>query len=162
VAAVNVTEPVPVPVPGLRVNHAAFSLALQFNVPPPVLWIERVCAAGLVPPWMAVKERAVGLAPMAGLIDGGVVEGAGSEDGAISCANPGISSANLLADRPPAPSFLEIEECPVPAAARGAVPVDGLAAAMDLMVVVDGGAMLGVVRGTVAPALLINDDGSLD
>jgi hypothetical protein len=33
---------------------------------------------------------------------------------------------------------------------------------MDLMVVVDGGAMLGVVRGTVAPALLINDDGSLD
>jgi len=54
-----------VPVPGLRVNHAAFSLALQFNVPPPVLWMARVCAAGLVPPWVAVKERAVGLAPMA-------------------------------------------------------------------------------------------------
>jgi nucleoid-associated protein YejK len=50
----------------------------------------------------------------------------------------------------------------VPAAAREAVPVDGLAAAMDLMVVVDGGATLMVVRGTVAPALLINDDGSLD
>jgi len=44
----------------------AFSLALQFNVPPPVLWMERVCAAGLAPPWVAVKERAVGLALMAG------------------------------------------------------------------------------------------------
>src|SRR5207237_10238699 len=107
-----------------------------------VVGMLRICAAGSAPPCWAVKESAVGLAPMAGLIEGGVVEGAGSEDGAISCANPGISSANLLADRPPAPPFPETEECPVPAAAREAVPVDGLAAAMDVMVVGDGGATL--------------------
>ena len=153
--------PLPEPEAGLRVNQAAVSLAVQLTGPP-VLVMLRVCAAGLVPPCWAVKESAVGMALMAGLIEGGVVEGAGSEDGAISCANPGISSANLLADRPPARPFPETEECPVPAAAREAVPVDGLATAMDLMVVVDGGAALMVVRGTVAPALLINDDGSLD
>ena len=37
VAAVTVTRPFPVPEPGLRVNQAAVSLAVQVNVPPPVL-----------------------------------------------------------------------------------------------------------------------------
>ena len=37
VIALNVTVPFPVPVPGLRVNHEAVSLAVQLNVPPPVL-----------------------------------------------------------------------------------------------------------------------------
>ena len=37
VAAVTVTRPFPVPEPGLRVNQAAVSLAVQLNVPPPVL-----------------------------------------------------------------------------------------------------------------------------
>jgi len=36
------------------------------RVPPPVLLIVRVCGAGFAPPWVAVKESAVGLAPMAG------------------------------------------------------------------------------------------------
>jgi hypothetical protein len=42
VAAVNVTRPLPVPEPGLRVNHVALSLALQVKVPPPVLLMLRV------------------------------------------------------------------------------------------------------------------------
>ena len=54
------------PVPGLRVNHGVLSLALQFNVPPPVLLMLRVCAAGFAPLWVAAKDRLVGLAPMAG------------------------------------------------------------------------------------------------
>ena len=56
----------PVPVPGLRVSHVASSLADQVKVPPPVLLMLRVCEAGLTPPCVAVKERLLGLAPMAG------------------------------------------------------------------------------------------------
>ena len=155
------SAPAPEPEAGLRVNQAAFSLALQLKGPP-VLLMVTVCAAGLAPPCWAVKESAVGLAPMAGLIEGGVVEGAGAEDGAISCANPGISSVILLIDRPPAPPLPEADGCPAPAVANGAFPVDGVAAAMDLVVVVEDGATLMVVRGTVGTTLLINDDGSLD
>ena len=66
VVALNVTAPLLVPEAGLRVNHAAVSLALQFNVPPPVLLMVTVWAAGLAPLAVAVKESAVGLAPMAG------------------------------------------------------------------------------------------------
>ena len=40
--------------------------------------------AGLAPPCVAVKESVVGLAPMAGLIEGGGVEGAGAEGGDIN------------------------------------------------------------------------------
>jgi len=39
VAAVNVTEPVPVPEAGLSVNHAELTLADQVKVLPPVLLI---------------------------------------------------------------------------------------------------------------------------
>jgi hypothetical protein len=60
-----VSVPLPEPEAGLRVNQAAVSLAVQLTGPP-VLVMLRVCAAGLVPPCWAVKESAVGLAPMAG------------------------------------------------------------------------------------------------
>jgi hypothetical protein len=66
VVTLNVTVPFPVPVLELKVNQAALSLALQFNVPPPVLLMLRVCVAGFAPPWVAAKARLVGLMPMAG------------------------------------------------------------------------------------------------
>jgi len=66
VAALNVTVPLPVPEAGLTVNQVAVSLALQFKVPPPVLLIVRLWLAGLLPPWVAVKEKLAGLAPIAG------------------------------------------------------------------------------------------------
>jgi hypothetical protein len=66
VVTLNVTVPFPVPVLELRVNQAALSLALQFNVPPPVLLMLRVCVAGFAPPWVAVKARLVGLKFRAG------------------------------------------------------------------------------------------------
>ena len=66
VATLTVMLPFPVPELGLRINHAVLSLALQFNVPPPVLLRLRVCAAGFAPPWVAAKDRLVGLAPIAG------------------------------------------------------------------------------------------------
>jgi hypothetical protein len=119
-----------------------------------------VCAAGLAPPCVAVKESAVGLAPMAGLIVGGGVEGVGAGD--INCANPGISAANLLIDRPPVFPFPEVEELPAPAAASGIVPVDTVPAAVAPEVITEVGATLTVARGTVGPALLVNDEGSLD
>ena len=58
--------PVPVPDAGLTVNQAALSLAVQVKVPPPVLLTLTVWVAGLAPPWVATKERLVGLAPIAG------------------------------------------------------------------------------------------------
>jgi hypothetical protein len=42
VTALSVTVPLPVPEAGLRVSHAVLSLALQVNVPPPVLLMLRV------------------------------------------------------------------------------------------------------------------------
>jgi hypothetical protein len=96
------------------------------------------------------------------LIEGGGVEGIGSEGGDCNCVNPGISAANLLIDRPPAFPFLEDEELPAPAAANGIVPVDTVPAAVAPEVVTEVGATLTVARGTVGPALLVNDDGSLD
>ena len=66
--------PLPVPEAGLRVSHAAVSLALQLKVPPPVLLMLTVWAAGLLPPCWAVKDKLVGLAPIAGST------GAGGED----------------------------------------------------------------------------------
>ena len=64
--AVRVTLPLPVPEAGLSVSQAALSLALQLKVPPPVLLMLTVWAAGLLPPCWAVKDKLVGLAPMAG------------------------------------------------------------------------------------------------
>jgi hypothetical protein len=49
----------------------AFFTALQLNEPPPVLLILKVWAAGFAPPWVAAKERLVGLAPITGGTTGG-------------------------------------------------------------------------------------------
>ena len=151
-AAVRVTGPLPVPEAGLTDNQVALALAFQLKVPPPALLMVTVCALGLPPPCWDVKDKLVGLAPIAGLT--GTTGAAGVEGVVVSCANPGISAANLLIDRPPALPPPEVEELPAPAAASGIGPVGAVPAAMDLMVVV-------VARGTAAP-LLLNDDGSLD
>ena len=132
-------------------------LAVQVKVPPPVLLILRVCAVGLLPPCWAVKDRLVGLAPIVGL-----TETTGGAGGEINCANPGISAANPLIDRPWVFPFPEVEEWPEPAAASGRVPVDAVPAVMGLVVVADDGVTLMVASGTAAPTLLLNDDGSLD
>src|SRR3977135_1272411 len=62
----DLSVPFPVPEAGLRVNHVALSLALQLNVPPPVLLMLRSCAAGFAPPAVAAKERLMGVARIAG------------------------------------------------------------------------------------------------
>lgn len=61
-----VTEPLPVPEVGESVNQAALSLALHVKVPPPVLLILKDWFTGLFPPCWAVKDRLVGLTPIAG------------------------------------------------------------------------------------------------
>ena len=132
-------------------------LALQLKVPPPVLLIVKVCTVGLPLPCWAVKDRLVGLVPIEGL-----TETTGAEGGVINCANPGISAANLLIDRPPAPPFPEPDEFPAPAAASGMVPVDAVPTAMDPEVVDDDGATLRVARGMAAPTLLLIEAASLD
>ena len=137
-------------------NQVVLSLALQLKVPPPVLLMLKVCAVGLPPPCWAAKDRLVGLVPIAGL-----TETTGTEGGEINCANPGISAANLLIDRPPALPLPDVEELPAPAVASGIVPVGAVPAAMDLVVVVDDGATLMVARGKAALTLLLSDDGCL-
>ena len=93
VVALTVTMPLPVPEAGLTVNHEAVSLAFQVRVPPPVLLRLTVWAAGLPPPCWAVKERLVGLAPIAGGTGAAVtVNVTGTETvgapGAVSVAVP--------------------------------------------------------------------------
>lgn len=156
-AAVRVTGPLPVPEAGLTDNQVALALAFQLKVPPPVLLMLTVCAKGLLPPCWAVKDRLVGLIPIAGLTGT-----TGAEGGVISCANPGISAANLLIDRPPVLPFPAVEEFPAPAAASGMTPVDVAPTAMDPVVVTDDGATLMVARGTAAPTVLLNDDAPMD
>jgi len=51
---------------GETASQVVLGLALQLKVPPPVLLMLTVWVAGLAPPWVAAKERLVGLAPMAG------------------------------------------------------------------------------------------------
>ena len=158
VVTLTVTVPVPVPEAGLSDNQVALSFALQLKGPPPALLMVKVCAVGLPPPCWAVKDRLVGLVPIAGL-----TETTGTEGGEINCANPGIPSTNLLTDRPPARSLSEVDELPAPAAASGMVPVVVDAAAVpDLVAVANDGATLMVARGMAAPTLLFSDDGSLD
>jgi hypothetical protein len=107
-----------------------------------------------------VKEKLVGLAPIAGLIVGGDVDGVGAGDS--NCVKPGISAANLFIDRPPAFPFPEVEELPPPAAASGIVPVDAVPVPTAPEVVPEVGAMLMVARGMVAPIVLLSDDVSVD
>ena len=111
----------------------------------------------MLPPCWAVKDRLVGLAPIAGL-----TETTGAEAGESNCGNPGISAANLFIDRPPALPLPEVEELPAPAAASGMVPVGAVPTAMDPVAVANDGAILVVARGTAVPTLLLSDVGSLD
>jgi len=69
----TLTDSTPAPEPRARLNvsQLTLSLAAQLSVPPPVLLILNVWAAGFTPPWVAVKERLVVLAPMAGGVTGG-------------------------------------------------------------------------------------------
>ena len=157
VVTFTVTVPLPVPDAGESVNQPVVSLADQARVPPPVLLMLNSWAVGLVPPCWVVKDRLAGLAPITGLTGGTT----GAEGDVISCANPGISAANLPIDRPPAFPLPDDEEFPAPAAASGTVPVDAVPAGVDAEVVADDGATLMVARGAVAPTLLFSDTGSL-
>jgi hypothetical protein len=150
VVTITATVPVPVPEAGLSDNQVVLSFALQLKVPPPALLMVKACAAGLPPPCWAIKDRLVGLVPIAGL-----TETTGTEGGESNCSNPAISAANFFIDRPPVPPFFELDELPAPAAASGIVPVVDMAAAMDPVAVADDGATLMVARGR-------SDDGSLD
>jgi len=156
VATVRVTAPFPVPDAGESVNHAALLLAVQLSVPPPALLMLKVCAVGLPPPCWTVKDRLVGLAPIAGL-----TETTGTEAGESNCVNPGISAANLLIVRPPVYPLPEADDLPTPAVASGMVPVGVMPPAMDPMAVADDGATLMVARGTAVPTLLLSDVDSL-
>lgn len=66
VAALILIAPLLVPEAGESVNQAALSLAVQVSVPPPVLLMFSVWVAGLPLPRWTVKEKLVGLVPMAG------------------------------------------------------------------------------------------------
>ena len=59
--------PALVPLGGLSVNQFAFSLALQFRVPPPVLETVIGWADGFVPPTVPLKERLPGFKLIAGV-----------------------------------------------------------------------------------------------
>jgi hypothetical protein len=157
VVAITVTVPFPIPEVGEIASHVVLGLAVQLSVPPPVLLMVTVWVAGLMPPWVAAKERLVGLISIVGL-----TETAGTEGGESNCVNPGISAANLLIDRPPAFPLPEVEELPVPAAASGIVPVGAVLVARNPWAVADDGATLMVATGKAAPTLLLSDDASLD
>ena len=113
----------------------------------------KVCAAGLLPPCWAVKDRLVGLVPIAG-----TTETAGAEGGAINWASRGISAANLRIVRPPEPPGPELPGLAVLAAASGTDPADAVPAAMDPMFGI--GAALMAARGMAAPTLLLSVEGS--
>ena len=66
VITLTITTPLFVPDARLSVIHGALSVAVQLSVPLPVLLMFSVWVAGLAPLCVAVKERLVGLAPMAG------------------------------------------------------------------------------------------------
>ena len=91
----------------------------------------------------------------------GFTDSTGAEDGEINCVNAGISSANLLIDRPPAFPFPEVEELPLPGVASGIVPVGTVPGAVNPAAVAVDGAMLIVARGRAVPRLLFSDNGSL-
>lgn len=66
IAALTLIAPLLIPEAGESVNQAALSLAVQVRVPPPVLLMFSVWAAGLPSPRWTVKDKPVGLVPMAG------------------------------------------------------------------------------------------------
>ena len=92
----------------------------------------------------------------------GLTETVGAAGGDINCANPGISSASLLIERPVKFPFPGVEARSLFPWASGIVPVDAVPAAADPEVVEEDGMTLMVARGAAVPTLLLNDDGSLD
>jgi uncharacterized membrane protein len=80
----SVTTLFPVPEAGLSVSQEALSLAVHVSVPLPVLLMLKVWGAGLAQPIIAVKERLVALAPMAGGVTGGGVTGGGVTGGGVT------------------------------------------------------------------------------
>ena len=82
-ATVRVTVPLPVPDAGESVNQAALSLADQAKVPPPVLLMLSVCAAGFVPPCCAVNDKLAELTPMDGFGGVGGGDRVGEDEGTI-------------------------------------------------------------------------------
>ena len=106
----------------------------------------------LLPCW-AVKDRLVGLVPIAG-----TTETAGAAGGAINWASLGISAANLRIVRPPELSRPEPPGLAVLAAASGTDPADAVPVAIDPMFGV--GAALMAARGMAAPTLLLSVEGS--
>jgi hypothetical protein len=160
VVTVRVTVPLPVPEPGETVNHGALSLAAQLRVPPPVLLTLRVWAAGLAPPWVAAKEKFVGLAPKAG---GTGVGGNEDDDGGLtSCVSPGISAVMRDIERPAAGVVAPLEEfvevapaCAVdPSNELRGIVVLGLAVVLVVAVVVLISVSDDVAGAVTAPTLL--------
>ena len=76
-------------------SQAALSLAVQVNVPPPVLLMLNAWLDGLLPPCWTENDRLRGLAPIDGVeVGGGVGVEAGAGD--ISWPKPGISESSRL------------------------------------------------------------------
>ena len=115
----SVMVPFPVPEVGETASQVVLGLALQFKVPPLLLMVT-VWGAGLVAPWVAVKESAAGLAPRVG---GTVDDGGGDDDaGLMSCASPGISDARRDIERPAGGVLAPIEAFAVAAPAFAVAP----------------------------------------
>ena len=87
-------------------------------------------------------------------------ESDGAVGGETSCAKPDISADIPRIDRPSEPPLPEEAELSTPAAARGMVPAGAVPVAVNSA----GGAADGVplmgARGTAAPILLRDTDGS--
>ena len=156
-ATLAVTAPLPVPEAGLRDNHGGTVAGAPAQGSATGVADGQGLGSGIAASVLGRKGQTGRAHPMAGL-----TETTGTEGGEINCANPDISAANLFIDRPPAPPLSEVDELPAPAAASGMVPVVAVPAVLDPVAVADDGATLMVARGTVAPTLLLSDDGSLD
>lgn len=91
--AVTVIVPVSLPEAGPRVNHAAITVAFQFNVPWPMFVTVRACVVRLLSPCRALKEKLGELTPIAGFGNSGA--GMGMGGGAASGVSPGISDMSL-------------------------------------------------------------------
>ena len=97
---------------------------------------------------------------MAGPSVTGLPGSVGAEGGRTSCVNPGISADNLRIDRPPEAPLPEESGFPTPAAARGMVLVGAVPVAVNPAEGAADGMTLMGARGTAAPRLLRDTDGS--
>jgi hypothetical protein len=163
----TVTARVPVFVPEaeaapLIFNQGILETAVQVRVPVPAFVIVTGRLAEVAPFCTAEKESVGGVSPIIGVGAGGGGGVTDDEGGETNCANPGISAANLLIDRPPPLPPPDDEALPAPAAANGMVPVAAVPAAMEPVAVAGNGTALMVARGTAAPMFLLSEEGSLN